>query len=323
MPISHNFPHTPPERNVLVINPESTRSKDVLNGVIRPLEQDGIQFETWATKSPRAEDNIADIAENIRAGDRVIVASGDGVLHQTANAILQSKLAGVTIGALAYGGFNDTAATFTGNNKNPSKLFADIAPVTDVYALEVFLNDAFYRYAILYETKGWTATVAAMMADPDMRASMQNSRFKLPKALLATTQEYFKNRRHVALPEFTRDGRPDEDHSGVTDVLAINGTHVAQIIRGGREYYMGDTFLQTDLDVSKLYKNVKFLGKSALNLITRTHITLPGNEVTSDTLRFNDATITWQLDGEVETVNSVTSTRVTKSTAPLHFVTTK
>lgn len=166
-------------------------------------------------------------------------------------------------------GFNDTAATFTGSNKNPSKLFSDTAPITDVYALEVFLNDAFYRYAVLYETKGWTATVAAMMADPDMRASMQSSRFKLGKALMATTQEYFKNRRHAALPEFTRDGRPDESHAGVTDVLAINGTNVAQIIRGGREYYTGDTFLQTDLDVSKLYKNVNFLGKSALNLIAR------------------------------------------------------
>lgn len=104
MHISHNLPPTPPERNVLIINPESTRSKDVHNGVIRPLEQDGVQFETWTTKSPRAEDNIADIAENLREGDRVVVASGDGVLHQTANAILQSRLAGVTIGALAYGG---------------------------------------------------------------------------------------------------------------------------------------------------------------------------------------------------------------------------
>lgn len=323
MHISHNLPPTPPERNVLIINPESTRSKDVHSGVVRPLEQDGVQFETWTTKSPRAEDNIADIAENLRKGDRVVVASGDGVLHQTANAILQSKIAGVTLGALAYGGFNDTAATFTGSNKNPSKLFSDTAPITDVYALEVFLNDAFYRYAVLYETKGWTATVAAMMADPDMRASMQSSRFKLGKALMATTQEYFKNRRHAALPEFTRDGRPDESHDSVTDVLAINGTNVAQIIRGGREYYTGDTFLQTDLDVSKLYKNVNFLGKSALNLIARTHITLPGNEVTSDTLRFSDATMTWQLDGEVETVEGVMSTQVTKSTAPLHFVTTK
>lgn len=106
-------------------------------------------------------------------------------------------------------------------------------------------------------------------------------------------------------------------------MLAINGTNVAQIIRGGRAYYEGDTFLQTDLDVSTLYKNVNFLGKSAINLVTGSTFTLPGNEVTRDTLRFNNATFTWQLDGEVETVEDVTSTRVSKASRPLHFVTTK
>lgn len=312
-----------PERTILVTNPKSSRAADVQRGVLHPLQEATTKFETLYTKSPNAEDNISDIAEYIRPGDRIIVASGDGVAHQVANAILQSDIEDVTMGALAYGGFNDVAATFTNMKLHPATLIDADAQVADVHPLEIHVDEELYRYAILYSTMGWTALVAAMMEEPELRSAIQRSNFKLPKTLLAATSKYFKTRNSTPFPDFTRKGHEEENHHGITDILSVNGPHMGGLIRSGQNYYERDDFFQADLDVSRLPRNINFLGRSAINLVTGSHLRLPGHEVTEDTLYFNGASFGIQHEGEVQFLQNVTTTRTAKSKKTLRMVTNK
>lgn len=308
----------------LLRNPKSSRAPDVEQNVVVPLLQAGISFDQWTTNSPNAEDNINDLAGLMRAGDRIAVASGDGVAHQLANAALRSGLSDIEIAVLGYGGFNDMAETFTDGAGDPARLFDANAKVIDVHPLEVYINDVLHRYGVLYSSKGYTAQVIAILGDPELRASIQNSTFKKPAALFAIIKDYCRQKK-LPLPDFIREGSEDEDHTGVTDTLAINGPITAHLVRSGKRYFEGDTFLQTNLNMANPIDlgNINFLGRSAINLITGSRLKLPGREVTEDNLTFNNASFAIQHDGEMQFVENVNSVRTTKSKTPLHFVTTK
>src|SRR5664279_1267609 len=216
------------KRGVLLCNPNSCRASDVVRNVILPLQQEGVSFEQWTTNSPNSEDNIDDLTGLLRAGDRIIVASGDGVASQLANAAMRSGLDDIEIGVLGYGGFNDMATAFTGSN-NPMELFDTRAKISDVYPLEVHVNNELYRYGVMYSSMGWAALTSTIMDDPDLREKVQNRKFKIPTTLFAVVKNYCLKKK-IPLPDFIREGYENEDHTGVTDIVHINGPNTSKLI---------------------------------------------------------------------------------------------
>lgn len=310
------------ERAIVISNPASSRAESVQRKVITPLEQANIPFMSWRTKSPNSQDNIADIAELLRDGDRLVIASGDGVANQAANAMLDSRRTDVTIGALPFGGFNDMAATFGGEGTiDPTRMLAHDAATTEAFPLAISANGEHLRFATLYSTLGWTGLAAAVMDSPELRTKIQSSKLKQPRMILEATKLYIDKRNDSALPDFTNSG---ERRSGITDIAFINGPTMARTISTGKPYYEGSTFSMTELDVSSILANLRFLGTGALNTILRSSMELPGAEVTRADIRFSQpASFAIQADGEVTRLTDVRNLDVIKHETPLHVVSLK
>lgn len=304
-----------PERTVVVRNPASSLAERVNTNVMNPLYAAlprSSVVELWTPGGSRA-DNIAAIAEAIEPGDRLLVAAGDGTSNAVANAYVQANVQGSKIGFLPYGNFNDMAATFTSKSavKNPLLLLDGTAKETEVLPLTVTVNNEHYAQAVLYSSIGWTATAAALFGTPESKRGFHSGHVNLTKSLMHIATMYFKTRNDSVLPEFMRDG-DESTHTNTTDVLAINGPIMAKIIKSQRNYYSQATFLRCDLNVSKFFKNSQLLGRSGLNFMFGTALGLPGKTVSVDSLTFNNAAVTIQVDGEYDTLAGVNMLSVTK-----------
>ena len=307
------------ERAVLITNPKSSRADRVTAEVIRPLDAAGIPFTELRTRSPSSTDNISDIADAIQPGDRIVVASGDGVSNQAANAVLETGYEDVSLAMLPYGGFNDMATTFNGTSPfDPLHLFDKSADVRPVSPLDIHVNDEHLRHAVLYSTLGWTGLASAVMDSPEIRSEIQASRLKQPRMILEATKLYLKSRKDSVLPDFDINGTP---YSGMTDIAFMNGPKMAQVTATGQDLYATDSFHMVELNVGSLVKNVRFLGLGVLNAIARTSFTLPGRDVESANVNFSEpASFALQTDGEVHRIENVRTLNVIKKIGALDVV---
>ena len=309
--------NTSSERILVVRNPASSHADQVEHDVMDCLYDNftASRIQEFWTPSSDYEVTTAEIAAAIQPGDSIIVAAGDGTGNATANAYLQANAEGTRLGFLPYGNFNDMAATFTDKaaRKNPALLLGPTAKQVEVHPLNVIKNGEHYRFALLYATLGWTAVAAKIFDDPLARQALQSGKATLPASLLNIAQMYFRTRSNAYLPPFRREGSIAV-HEDVTDVLAINGPTMARIIKSQKHFYAGGDFLSCDLDVSKLYRNIEFLGRSGLNFALGTILSLPGTTVEADELLFDGATVPVQLDGECSVLENTQSIRITKQT---------
>jgi diacylglycerol kinase family enzyme len=293
----------PDERVIVIRNPVSSYGYKVQHDVVDRLIEGGVtkeQLVNFCTPSADSGETIEKLSEIIRPGDNVIVAAGDGTGNVGVNAIMQADKDGSRIGFLSYGNFSDMAATFTGPRaqRDPIRLLTSSHTI-DVRPLNVIKNGDHYRYALLYANLGWTAQAAAAFDDPDIRQALQRGETSLADNLFRFAKIYFKTRSTAELPAF-RLNDDEVPHTKVTDVLAVNGPIMGRIIRSGKIYYDGDTFFSCEMDVSSFTPNIPFLGRSALNMMLKTHLKLPGSkEVSHLDLTFeNNPNIPLHIDGE-------------------------
>ena len=93
---------------VVIRNPNSTRSSEIDEKVIDPLNREGYEFQVYETKFANTNANIADMKETLPAGATVLIAGGDGTGMQAINASLQGDL-DLKFGFTESGNFNDQA----------------------------------------------------------------------------------------------------------------------------------------------------------------------------------------------------------------------
>ncbi|MDL2342387.1 MAG: diacylglycerol kinase family protein [Patescibacteria group bacterium] len=303
------------ERTLVIRNPACSHAEKVQHDVLNVLHDElppANLTELWTPSANRAE-TIEAIAAVIQPGDRIIVAAGDGTGNAVANAYISAKAEGSRIAFLPYGNFNDMASTFTSKaaRKNPLLLLHSSAETVQVRPLSVSKNGEQFSYAMLYATVGWTALAAAMFDTSVTRQALQSGQATLTNSLRDIARMYFKTRSSAFLPPFYRDG--DENlHEHTTDIVSINGPVMARIIKSQERFYAQQQFLRTDLDVSRLSRNVPFLGKSALNFVLGSNFKLPGARIVEDSLRFSSAELPVQLDGEFTLLPDVANLRLSK-----------
>lgn len=294
------------DRVVVIRNSESSHADRVQDEVMRPLQGLGLsvgQLVEFPVPSTDFSESVERLAEILEPGDRVISPAGDGTASLAVNAAILARSEDVRLGFLPYGNFNDVAATFTSRatQRNPATLLTS-PHVVEAKPLQVLKDGLSHRYALLYANVGWTAQAAALFDDPSVRRALQSGRTGLPANMARLARTYFAQRATAALPEFRKDNKP-EVHASTTDILAVNGPIMGRVIRSARRYYGEDVYLSSELDVSTLHRNMQFLGRSALNLCLKTHLKLPGDEVSQMELDFrSSAMVSLQVDGEYELV---------------------
>lgn len=294
------------ERLVVIHNTNSSHATNVQRGVFDRLSAAGLTYERFLTPSSQPADNIDAVANFVRPGDRVLSAAGDGTANAVANGLLMADLAGVTVGFLGYGNFNDMSHTFNSRSaqRNPLPML-NTTETTTVQPLDVLVNDELWRRAMLYTTLGWTALAAHEFDNPKTRERLQHGGANILSSLARLGLMYFKTRHDSALPSFTREDGSHYDT--LTDVLAVNGPIMAKIIRSGQHKYAEPEFLRRDLDVSGLVKNTPFLIASGLGHMS-------GTTVQSDTFYFDaPSSLPIQLDGEFSQLDDVSTLAIRKS----------
>ena len=298
------------ERIVVAHNPYSTRASKVQTGVFDRLDAAGIAYETYRTKYPSTEDNIADMRDSFQEGDTILSAAGDGTAMQIANAVLREGHQNTRIGVMGYGNFRDM-----GQEQDPLKLLDSSAQTVDIHPMTIEVNGTYLRDAPAYMTLGFTALAASKFGAAGSRERMRYlpEWTKMAATLGQLGIDYFKMRDRK-LPPFHSSLSPRVQRA-VTDVLAINSAQVGGIIRSATDYGRTDTFGFRTNDVSSVAPNLPF-GLMAL----AGHA--PATPVYGASIRFEQpAIVPFQTEGEYAELQDVSRIFVYKDPKKvLHFL---
>ena len=297
-------------RLIIAHNPASSRAQKVRERVLERLTRAGIAYEIFEIRQASLSENVQALAARIRPNDLILSAAGDGSAHAIAHSVLAAGQPGVQLGFLAFGNFNDLAHTFNSHAtlRDPVK-FLERARVESLIPLEIRINDAPLRNALLYTTIGWTARAAARFDNPAIRRRLQTGEIGIVRNM-AQLGMYYLHSRQQFLADFGA-GRP------ISDILCINGPVMARLFRTNKRLYKTPKFLVRRLDVSTLLPNMPFLLRSVFGK-------LPGERTTDLTLNFSaPSTIPLQCDGEVLELDNVKKLEVRKATTRLAILTTR
>jgi diacylglycerol kinase family enzyme len=265
-------------------------------------------YEVVQSKSPDYDDNVAAFAESFREGDTILAAGGDGTHTQVSEAIIQSGLADLRAGFLAYGNFNDIPVGFNGPGRiDPLTLLDARARAIDAIPMHVDVNGETVRRPLAYATLGWTATASGKFAEGDFRQHLKERNKHLVTALsgAALFREYVQRRRDLYLPHFTlNDDR--ELHTRTTDVVALNHSRMGRFIRLKGFDSSDKDFAYVQLDVSNLIKNSPFLSRAFAGQ-------MPAEMTNEQRLDFQvPSTVPFQNEGEFKLLEGVESIVFTK-----------
>lgn len=248
------YHHDSDRRLVIIHNPNSTGARHVRQEVFSRLVEAGESFDTIQTRYTTTQANTNDIAAQLRDGDRVISAAGDGTASQLMNAVASTGV-DAEVGFLPYGNFNDLAFT----HMKPRETVMDLlhSGTADLWPLSVYLDSELWRYAPGYVTIGWTAIAASQFDDLSSRGRFHQSprSLTLARSLTQLAGNYAKYRA-IRLPHFTSD--VSTGSRAVTDVLAVNNPRVAHIVRSETNYYDGLRFGYKEVDMARIVPNLAF-----------------------------------------------------------------
>ncbi len=301
-------------RLVIAHNPHSSRAADVQEHVFDRLDAAGYDYDTIEVRQAHLNDNVARLAPEIKAGDLILSAAGDGSAHAVFHSVVAAGKPGVELGFLAFGNFNDLPHVFNSKDSltDPIEFLQNAKPET-VWPLKVSVNDEPLRNALLYASVGWTARAANQFDSPGIRHKITHGGAGLTRSFLRLGWYYFKTRRDSLLPAFRLNGKQYKK----TDVICANGPEVARLFRSGKQFYRGDTFLFFMIDVRYVLGNIPFLASSLLGR-------MKGAEKSSIVLEFKEpSALPLQCDGEVVELQDVNRLTVSKAETPLTVLTTK
>lgn len=296
-----------PERLVIIHNPNSTRARRVGREVFDVLDSAEVEYTPLATKSPGAEDNIDDMREFIRDGDRIVVAAGDGTSMQAVNAVVREGHKESVLGFLPFGNFRDLASV------HPLKT-ADLVPsvgdsplsIETLHPLTLDVNGKYRRDIPSYFTMGWTALAASEFGNQKSREKIKSApeSIKLLSSLWQLGGNYLAHRGEFLPPFHT--SRSALVQEAVSDVMAVNSPRVGRIVRFPLPFGAMDEFGFRQINVFSLQEAIPF-GLKALASRADTELMKD-----IDIVFESPSDVPIQTEGEFEFLEDVSSLSIRK-----------
>lgn len=297
---------------LVIYNADSAHHAAVEAEVLAPLRKlSGWLVGRYLVKPTNYQDNVATLSRMLDDGDLVIVAGGDGTASIAINSILQSGK-DVTIGVLGFGNFNDIATTFGAKTAVEIVEGFNQGSIYNIYPLEIQVDDKIWRYAPCYATIGLLAQATTVMETPQVRQKLKSGRKGTLFSLFAAVKWYLGYHRRNYLPKGKLNGELIPPKT--TDYLAVNGPHLARIMKGGNWHRDQQKFGSATARLGSFWRMVKF-GLKSIN----SGIAL--QETTSDLLEFDQPSdVEIHAEGEFARLSDVQKIVVHKSAQPLKVV---
>lgn len=313
-----------PRKLLIIYNSESSRYELVQKEVIEPARNlAGWMVGKYVVTAEGFEEDLAKLMRVLSDGDLVVAAGGDGTATMVANCIMRSEK-DVTLGVLGYGNFNDLAKTLKTRRARwkGDRIEGGIAEVTEafkagkvreIWPLDVRVNGKHWRYAICYLTLGLFAESTEVFDKAEVRKQLQQGRRSLIFSWWNLVKWYFANRhQRVFLPEFTLNGQ--KMSTDVTDYLAVNGPHIAGMMRGGNWYLQPKEFASGVGRLSNFWRLSALMLKSILRQV-------PVASTEGDVLEFvQPGSVEAQAEGEYQKLENVKKIEVRKAEKALKVI---
>lgn len=292
------------KKMLVIYNLRSSRQAAVEAGVFAELRNlRGWMVGKYAVKPTNFEENVANIEKLVDDGDLVIAAGGDGTTAMMINGVMRSGK-DVTVGVLGYGNFNDVAGML--GEGSFAELMDDYAAgrISEMYPLEVKVNEKIWRYAAGYFTMGLLAESTKLMETKKMRKRLGTGRRGDFESLLAAIWWYLKNERKVRLPAGKWNGAVMQKK--VTDYLAVNSETLARIMKSEAIWSDAREFNSGVYRLGGFWRMVKF----GLTCVFRK---VPLERTMRDVIEFAvPSTVVVQTEGEYEKLEDVRKIEVGK-----------
>ncbi len=302
---------------IIVYNSGSSQYKAVEKEVLvtaRHLK--GWMVGKFEVKGLSLDENAEKLSKLLGDGDLVVAAGGDGTAVIAVNAIMLSQKQAV-FSALGYGNFNDVAHML--KTKRPVEYgdeylggVLDIinrfeeGEISEIYPLEIVVNEKHWRYAPCYVTIGLFAESTKVFDEKTVRDKLKNGRHFPAYSWWTLAKWYFRNhKKKEFLPDFQLNG--ENALAGVTDYIAVNGPRLADVMKGGDWYLEKDGFGSGTYQLRKFWNLFKFMWKSVFAKV-------PVAETKEDRLEFvQPASMEIQAEGEYQRLNNVNQIVVRKA----------
>lgn len=278
-------------RVVVVYNRRSSKYKKVEQEVIDPLRKlPGIMLGKYEVQPTNVDENAKLIARILKDEDVIISAGGDGTASIALNGAIRSKKR-VKFFAVGYGNFNDTANSVK-NLKSGTK----------IYPLEIKVNNEIYRYAISYFTMGMFAESTKIFDEKKTRKHLRKGQGSLIYSMLQLFRWYLRNRKKEFIPQCILNGKKMK----ITDYIALNGKHMARLMKGGRWYLMKRSFSSSGVNLRSFWSLIVFMTRSVFRVV-------PGVRTREDVIEFEKyAEVELQIEGEYKRFTDVEKIEVKK-----------
>lgn len=304
---------------LIIYNPRSSQHAAIEQEVLAPARQlNGWMVGKYAIKPTNYNDNVEQVARLVSDGDLIIVAGGDGTVSIAINGVLQSSR-DVAIGVLSFGNFNDVAHMLNscrsvGATTAFEKLVSGYCAgsLQMIYPLDVSVNGQHWRYAPCYFTVGLLAQSTTVMESEKVRKKLRAGHTGTLSSLIAAVKWYLKNYRQNFLPAGSLNDSPMPKKT--TDYIAVNGPHVARIMKGGTWYQDARKFGSMVARLGRFWQMVRFGLRSIAS-------GLELQETEQDIIKFDTPnTVEMHAEGEFERAENVEKIEVKKAERALKIV---
>lgn len=244
------------ESLVIVTNPNSTKASHIKSNVLRPLDDNNIQYTRIDTRFRSAQDNIYDLVDRLPHDGTVISAAGDGTAEQLASVALQKE--GLVLGILPYGNYNDTALSHMSKGQNVLDFIASDTPRVNRNPITIEVNGKHVSDTFSYATFGLTAIIAAGFRDEASRERLRSAD-AIRSSIIRYGQAGLDYVKYVGnkLPDYRIEG--GEIQSNRTDLAFANNPTVAGLLRFNDSYYDKRYFgVRADLNMGSMKDIVRF-----------------------------------------------------------------
>ncbi len=309
---------------IVVYNSGSSQHRAVereVLSVVRKLQ--GWMVGKFEVKGLDLDTNAKRLAELLNDGDLLVAAGGDGTAAIAVNGVMLSGK-DVAFSALGYGNFNDIAHML--KTKRPVEYgdeflggISDLVTrfgageVEEIFPLEILVDGEHWRYALSYVTIGLFAESTKVFDEKKVRHKLKNGRHFPAYSWWTLAKWYFRNhKKQEFLPRFELNG--SEQLAETTDYIAVNGTMLADVMRGGDWYLDKKVFGSGAFQLRSFWNLCKFMMKSIF-------VKVPVVDTEKDVLEFGvPASMEIQAEGEYQRLENVTKIEVKKARKGLKVV---
>ncbi len=237
------------KRLIIVYSLRSSRYELFEREVLEPARKlKGWMVGKFEVREASVEENVRELVGQIRSGDLVVAAGGDGTAGMVVNAVMESGKR-VAMGVVGLGNFNDYAQTFgEGKFLKMVRKFEE-GRKEEIYPMEILVNGKHFRYFVNYLTMGMFAESTEVFKNEKVRKKLGKVKNRLVYSGRKLFFWYLKNKRKKFLPE--------EMGKGVTDFMVVNGASVAGLFPTGEYFLEREKFLAGKLENRNFWKMLR------------------------------------------------------------------